>query len=325
MTGSGNIKRKPIKKDEGSYKSHPSQEEDNHDPFCDQASSGSQRRTPSSFEHRLREDTYSEETGGGIPGLSKLPRSLSTLPTFRKLMPSTSLYDLDSDTLFSSSPEAHSTPRMRLEPTFENGKKTLKSVPATSQSLFDSDSSVCSPCSRMDIDTEPGVEITESNDSTHETVSQHTLRRASKLGYQEISLAYTRGKTHPSPSRVDLQLLQREFAEQLRGLNKSDRRDTLKSAQLPPSCVLTPKDPNTSTVDRDSKHSDKMSEKTRKLRDSQIHSSMPNMARMSKQRFSVSSITYNPKRDSRQSDIECKSGIDMENDSDMEIDELQMK
>jgi hypothetical protein len=320
ITGSGNIRRKPVAKPEDGnpYKSPLSHDKDD-DPFCDQTSSSSQRRTPSSLEHKLMEDTSSEETSGVIPSLPKLPRSLSTLPTFRKLMPSTLSHESDSDDVFSSSPVDQSTPRMRLEPSFENGKKTLKSVPATSQSLFDSDSSIGSPNTRMDIDSEPIVEVTETDAFTHETVPQHNLRRVSRLGYRETSKTY---KKHPSPSKSELESLEQKVTEKLRDLNKSDRRDTVKSTHLLPSCVLTPRDPNTSIADRDSKHSDK-SEMTRKFEESRIHSSMPNMVRNSKQRYSLSSITCSSRRGSRQSDVQCKSGIDMENHSDMEIDELQ--
>jgi len=54
----------------------------------------------------------------------------------------------DFDDLLSSSPVAQSTPRIRLEPSFDEfGKKTLKNVPADAHSLFDN--------SDMDVDDEP--------------------------------------------------------------------------------------------------------------------------------------------------------------------------
>jgi hypothetical protein len=48
--------------------------------------------------------------------------------------------DVDFDSIFSSSPLAQSTPRLRLEPSFgDDGSKKLKNVPAESRSLFDRD------------------------------------------------------------------------------------------------------------------------------------------------------------------------------------------
>jgi hypothetical protein len=58
------------------------------------------------------------------------------------------------DDLLSSSPVAQSTPRIRLEPSFDEcGKKTLKNVPADSHSLFDN--SDVGHYSDMEVDAEP--------------------------------------------------------------------------------------------------------------------------------------------------------------------------
>ncbi|EHL00050.1 hypothetical protein M7I_4132 [Glarea lozoyensis 74030] len=231
-------------------------------------------------------------------------------------------YDSDFDTLFSSSPAAQSTPRMRLEPAFENGKKTLKSVPADSLSLFDPDSSTTSPGSRMDVDVEPVVEITETEDFTPERATRGTPRRASKLGYQEGFPVHTRGKKHPSPSKLELETMEQHLADYFTR-DRKHGEDALRAEQLPPSYVLAPRDPNISIADRDSKHSDKMPEVPPKLEFSRVHNSMPNLARTSKQRFSLNNITFNARRDSRLSERHSKSGFDMENYSDMDIDELQ--
>jgi hypothetical protein len=60
----------------------------------------------------------------------------------------------DFDDLLSSSPVAQSTPRIRLEPSFDEcGKKTLKNVPADSHSLFDN--SDIGHYSDMEVDDEP--------------------------------------------------------------------------------------------------------------------------------------------------------------------------
>ncbi|EPE34537.1 hypothetical protein GLAREA_10231 [Glarea lozoyensis ATCC 20868] len=322
MTGNGKIRRKPVATDGKSLGSRQSKDKGDKDPFRDSPSSDGTRRSPSSFEHKLLEEISSEHTGSGSPSLPRLPRSISTLPGIRKCIPSTLAYDSDFDTLFSSSPAAQSTPRMRLEPAFENGKKTLKSVPADSLSLFDPDSSTTSPGSRMDVDVEPVVEITETEDFTPERATRGTPRRASKLGYQEGFPVHTRGKKHPSPSKLELETMEQHLADYFTR-DRKHGEDALRAEQLPPSYVLAPRDPNISIADRDSKHSDKMPEVPPKLEFSRVHNSMPNLARTSKQRFSLNNITFNARRDSRLSERHSKSGFDMENYSDMDIDELQ--
>lgn len=102
----------------------------------------------------------------------------------------------DIDAILSSSPQAQSTPRLRLEPSFQNGRTTLKHVPADSRSMFDfhsdSDYGMASPTSEGETDGRPtGVVLTEDSLKRKTTVS------ANASGVK-------RNKKHPSPNRDDL-------------------------------------------------------------------------------------------------------------------------
>lgn len=145
MTGHGQILRKPVAEDGKSLRSRQSHERD--DPFSERPSYN-QRRLTTSFEHRLREEAMTPEQQT-IPDLPKLPRSLTTMPLLGRNLSSHTTYD-DFD-FFSSSPEGQSTPRMRLEPRFEeNGKKTLKIAPTEAPSMFDPDTTMGGQLSQCD-------------------------------------------------------------------------------------------------------------------------------------------------------------------------------
>jgi hypothetical protein len=113
-------------------------------------------------------------------------------------------FDVDFDALFSSSPVAQSTPRIRLEPTFEeNGDKKLRHVPADSRSLFDPDSSMREPLSDLTTNTPPSDNtpqrrlVVKRNNSQVKDVSSGVKSHMSK-----------RRKKHPSPSKAELEGLE---------------------------------------------------------------------------------------------------------------------
>ena len=272
-----------------------------------------------SVDHNWSGVTTPEQFGNSIYSLPKIPRSVSTLPTLsRAYAPLDLVDDTEFDALMSSSPVAQSTPRMRLEPTYKNGKKTLRSVPAESHSMLDLDSSPSSPGSPMDLDMKQFCEVTAADEITPEREIDSRTQRASKLGIQRIQDFAI--KKHPSPGKSEWETLENGVAEMLR---RDEIDQVLKAGQLPSSRILTSRDPNMSFADRGSKDSD-ISLGTRGTSGlNRVHNSMPSMGKV--HRFSLGSMTYNSRRNSRFSDRHSKSGIDMENYSDMDIDELQMK
>ncbi len=112
--------------------------------------------------------------------------------------------EVDFDALFSSSPVAQSTPRIRLEPTFEeNGDKKLRNVPADSRSLFDPDSSMREPLSDLGVNTTPPTNI----------VSRKLIVKRNNSQVKDVSLGVKshmskRRKKHPSPSKAELEGLE---------------------------------------------------------------------------------------------------------------------
>lgn len=127
-------------------------------------------------------------------------------------------YESDFDALFSSSPLGHSTPRIRLEPTDDDGKRVLRSVSANSPSLFDS-------ASELD---------------GHDDIDVFIPPRA----------APNRSKKHPSPSKAELEDL--EYAMETIGMLPKSTSNTSTisknskrfSKLLAPVSVLVSKDPN---------------------------------------------------------------------------------
>ncbi|KAL2073756.1 hypothetical protein VTL71DRAFT_11082 [Oculimacula yallundae] len=200
------------------------------DPFSEGPQSSSITRTPTRFENRLRDDS---SNGQGSETLLDLPSSSHT-PRRREKKIRTSVYDNVFDDFLSSSPLAHSTPRIRLEPTFEeDGTKLLKSVSADSHSLFDID--------QMDIDSSPkeksssSLEPAKRKDSN---VKDYGVRRHSSK----------RVKKHPSPSKAELEQFERAMIQFLpAGPSQSFAPlDDLfpARASLAPNTALASRDPN---------------------------------------------------------------------------------
>jgi hypothetical protein len=114
--------------------------------------------------------------------------------------------DVDFDALFSSSPLAQSTPRIRLEPTFEeDGSSHLRNVPADTRSLFDPESSLYQ-ADEMDIDLPPPRQTSSRRliDAVRRTNSQ--LKQSASLMVRPSSARRT--KKHPSPSKAELESLE---------------------------------------------------------------------------------------------------------------------
>lgn len=109
-------------------------------------------------------------------------------------------YGSDVDAILSSSPQAQSTPRLRLEPSFEeNGRKTLRNVPADSRSVFDfdPDNSYVGQSSDMNMDVDLGMEP-----AGKAVFNEDSLKRKSP----EVILTadVKRSKKHPSPNKEEL-------------------------------------------------------------------------------------------------------------------------
>lgn len=112
-----------------------------------------------------------------------------------------SAIDMDFDALFSSSPLAQSTPRIRLEPTFEeDGGKKLKNVPADSHSLFDRDHSKGGQISGKDLQLSRPHKVLHNKPVVKRETSQV---KDSRLGVE--SHLSKRRKKHPSPSGNELE------------------------------------------------------------------------------------------------------------------------
>ena len=188
---------------------------------------GSITRTPTRFETRLRDDQGSEL----VPDL---PSSCHTPKYTREKKIRTSIYDGDFDAMMSSSPFAQSTPRIRLQPTFEeDGKKLLMNVPADTRSLFDSD--------QMDVD---------SDSMGKSPSSQEPVKRKNSL-VKDYGVRYhssKKVKKHPSPSKAELEGLERALPNFL-PLSPSEGYPPVDDIypvrdSLAPVAALGPKDPN---------------------------------------------------------------------------------
>jgi hypothetical protein len=127
-------------------------------------------------------------------------------------------YESDFDPLFSSSPLGHSTPRIRLEPTNDDGKRVLKSVSAHSPSRFNSASEI------------------DGLDDADVFIPRQTVPNSRKK--------------HPSPSKAELEDLEHAMEtigmlprspSNLSNMSKSSKRF---SKLLAPVSILASKDPN---------------------------------------------------------------------------------
>ncbi|CZT44996.1 uncharacterized protein RSE6_05264 [Rhynchosporium secalis] len=189
LTGHGNIRRKPLADDGKSLRSHKSNDHPD-DPFSERPESSSITRTPTRFENRLRDDSSNSQSSEVIPDL---PNNCHTPKRTSERKIRTSIYDNDFDAMLSSSPFAQSTPRIRLEPTFEeDGTKVLKNVSADSRSLFDSD--------QMDLDF-----IRKSPSSLEPAKRKSSTAKDYGIRYY----SYKKVKKHPSPSKAELEGLER--------------------------------------------------------------------------------------------------------------------
>lgn len=191
--------------------------------------SGSITRTPTKFENKLRDDMSYDQGSEFIPDL---PSRCHTPKHARKVR--TSIYDGDFDAMLSSSPFAQSTPRIRLEPTFEeDGRNLLKTVPADTRSLFDSE--------YMDIDSDAMGKSPS---------SQEPAKRKSSVA-KDYGVRYhssKKVKKHPSPSKAELEGLERALQNFL-PLGPSEGYPSLDDVyptteSLAPVSALAPKDPN---------------------------------------------------------------------------------
>lgn len=145
-----------------------------------------------------------------IPDLltSRPQSSRDSLARGKKLKGSRLAFDAESfDALFSSSPLAQSTPRIRLEPAMEeNGRKTLRHVPADSRSLFDADTSSMVP-SEMDIDSPPA------KNQTDKPLGDLITRKTSIRDRGLFKRYSKKTKKHPSPSKTELEVLEKSLKE----------------------------------------------------------------------------------------------------------------
>jgi hypothetical protein len=194
LTGHGNVRRKPIADDSKSLRSRKSAD----DPFSERPHSSGITRTPTSFENRLRDDMSIDQTIEIIPDLPELPSRIQTPKNDArarvKLFPL--LLETEFDTFLSSSPLAQSTPRIRLEPTIEDGKRSLKNVPTDSRSLFDLD---------VDVDMPPATKVPDlaKNNSSE--------GREGGLGVRNSSPKNM--KKHPSPTKAELEEWERDVGQ----------------------------------------------------------------------------------------------------------------
>ncbi|KAK0116651.1 hypothetical protein ONS96_012506 [Cadophora gregata f. sp. sojae] len=235
LTGHGNVRRKPLADDGKSLRSRKSTDHPD-DPFSERPHSSSITRTPTSFENRLRDDMSFDQGSELIPDL---PSRCHTPKFTREKKARTSIYDGDFDAMLSSSPFAQSTPRIRLEPTFEeDGKKMLMHVPADTRSLFDSD--------QMDIDSDTMGKALSPQEPAKR---KNSLAKDSGVRYHSSKKV----KKHPSPSKAELEGLERALQNFL-PLNPSEGFPPVDDVypvgeSLAPAAALAPKDPNSKLQD----------------------------------------------------------------------------
>ncbi|EKD16558.1 hypothetical protein MBM_05027 [Drepanopeziza brunnea f. sp. 'multigermtubi' MB_m1] len=225
LTGHGNVRRKPLADDGKSLRSRKSTERAE-DPFAERPSSGI-TRTPTSFENRLNDSPQGSEFVPDLPSLCHTPNNKAREKRVR-----TSLYGRDHqdfDAMLSSSPFGQSTPRIRLEPTFDaDGKRSLSFVPAESRSLFDPENS------SMDIDTSDHLRRSSSSREPMKRSYSNTRPREYRASWQSSK----RMKKHPSPSKADLEELEKDLQNFLPCSSPGDQ--TLEEDKFPMDRTLTP-------------------------------------------------------------------------------------
>lgn len=153
-------------------------------------------------------------------------------------------FEVDFDALFSSSPIAQSTPRIRLEPTFEdNGDKKLRNVPADSHSLFDPDSSMRDPLSDLGTKATP-----PQNTAPRKLVVKRNNSQVKDISLGVKSHMSKRRKKHPSPSKAELEGLEDALAHYSPPMASMDAKTqeelTLSFGELRTEDILKTKDNN---------------------------------------------------------------------------------
>jgi len=240
----------------------------------------------------------------------------------------TSRYN-DFDSLFTSSPEAQSTPRIRLEPYFgAGGKTTLEYVPTDSRSLFDPDNSeYFGQHSDMDVDYGPikkannRMSLTDvDNDPNSDRTIDAAKRKSSQLrapsfGFE--SPQFKRAKKHPSPSKEELERMQKD----LEGYDDNGfvrGRDyhpaPMGSTQMAKIPILTAVDPNVKIRVKEPKKGEL----------SRAAESMPNLAGRKRRQSLRNALMSTPTNTKENGEKRYSKPIYAEVDTDMEIDELQL-
>lgn len=242
LTGHGKVKRKPVADDGKSLRSRKSDE----DPFSEQPHPEGLTRVPTNFETRLRDDMSideSRESSQDLPTHNFTPRKYPMNHHRASVF-------TDFDAILSSSPVAQSTPRIRLEPSYEmSGKKSLRNVAAETRSVFDFQ---IDDVSDMEIDTEldesPARKVP--SHSASGTSGTPIRKRSQTQRYNGLNLrgrGSKRMKKHPSPSKAELESLEHALrrypdvafgGEELGASSKSATKD------LGTSGVLTSRDAN---------------------------------------------------------------------------------
>lgn len=198
-------------------------------------------------------------------------------------------FEADFDACFSSSPFDSSTPRLRLEPVDDHGKKPLRSVSASSPSVFDSAA----------LDTE--------------------MDDVQDLSVNSYLPSYDKIKKHPSPSKMGLEELQQAMGRlsdfQISAeVAKGDAKSSWKAAKQAIPRVLGQIDANVGSRSKDMPHNKNSSPVTHK-------SSLPRPAAPSK-RLPATSKGRFPVKPSRVANSTKAKNVDLDTDA-MEVDELQ--
>jgi hypothetical protein len=188
----------------------------------------------------MSDSTFELPSGSYIRG-DKPPRA-------KRSKQSLLAYDTDFDALLSSSPLAQSTPRIRLEPTFEkNGRAALKNVPADSRSLFDPDASSIGG-HYSDVELDP-PSTNKMNCSGLADLMKRKSSQVKKVGISTASHYSKRIKKHHSSSKEELKGLEGAMSlyKSLDGpssFNPLDDDSNSKVESELRGTILAPKNPN---------------------------------------------------------------------------------
>lgn len=237
LTGRSTVRRSPTAADEKSPLSPKSTEGLSHDCFH-----AAETSALASFDCQQESNGSTEQSDGFIlspPGRSLQHKEDIGAPSARKVESS---FEIDFDALFSSSPIAQSTPRIRLEPTFEeDGTKRLGNVPADSRSMFGLDSSKHGHIPNVSADQTP------IHNAQRKAVAKRNNSQVKDVGLGVRS--YTkRRKKHPSPSKAELEGLEdalKHYSPCVVSMNASKQEDlTLSFGELQTGEKLKSKDNN---------------------------------------------------------------------------------